>query len=178
MKMKATDNIMQNSTKNNRNAALDIRNANITDPRKYIHFPLLQNLQAEQNILQISKTLQQPLREAVQREKHLKWSKAQFLLKKYYLNLLPFSKNSVQDPSTTQCHPSPFSYHSVSDSQIRTATFSLFPWQGKLMQPGWRGALRYCICLNGLSPRRALGASTHFVLYKYITCCCPMYLIY
>lgn len=67
LKMKATGIRMKNSIKNNRNAALDIRNANITDPRKYINFPLLQNVQAEQNILQIPKTLQQPLRGAGQR---------------------------------------------------------------------------------------------------------------
>lgn len=64
LKMKATGVRMQNSIKNDCNAALDIRNAKITDPRKYINFPLLQNLQAEQNILQISKTQQQPLRGA------------------------------------------------------------------------------------------------------------------
>lgn len=67
LKMKATGIRMKNSIKNKRNAALDIRNANITDPRKYINFPLLQNVQAEQNILQIPKTLQQPLRGAGQR---------------------------------------------------------------------------------------------------------------
>lgn len=60
LKMKATGIRMQNSIKNNHNAALDIRNANITNTRKYINFPLLQNLQVEQNILRISKTLQQP----------------------------------------------------------------------------------------------------------------------
>lgn len=49
LKMKATGIRMQNSIKNNRNAALDIKNANNIDPRKYINFPLLQNLQAEQN---------------------------------------------------------------------------------------------------------------------------------
>lgn len=62
LKMKATGIRMQNSIKNNRNAALDIRNANITDLRKYINFSLLQILQAEQNILQITKTLQEPAR--------------------------------------------------------------------------------------------------------------------
>lgn len=55
LKTKATGIRLRNSIKNNRNAALDIRNANITDPRKYINFPLLQNLQAEQNTSEISK---------------------------------------------------------------------------------------------------------------------------
>lgn len=50
LKMKATGIRAQNSIKNNHNVALDNGNANITDPRRYINFPLLQNLQAEQNI--------------------------------------------------------------------------------------------------------------------------------
>lgn len=75
LKMKATGIRMHNSIKNNHNAALDIRNANITDPRKYINFPLLQNWEAEKNILQIRKTLQQALRGSGHRENisnHLK----------------------------------------------------------------------------------------------------------
>lgn len=44
--MKATGIRKQNSIKNNRNAALDIRTANMTDSRKYINSPLFQTLQA------------------------------------------------------------------------------------------------------------------------------------
>lgn len=50
LKMMATGIGVQNSIKNNYKLALDNGNANITDPRRYINFPLLQNLQAEKKI--------------------------------------------------------------------------------------------------------------------------------
>lgn len=165
LKTKATGIRLQNSIKNNCNAAFNVSNANIRDPRKYINFPLLQNLQAEKNILQISEICCNLLG-GWPKIKHFKLSKAlNYSYKKLFffpLDLSPLPRNSVQGPSTTHWHSS----------------FSLFPQQESREQLGWDAALRCCICWNTLCPRWALAACTHFPLFKQITCSCPMHLSY
>lgn len=128
LKMMATGIGVQNSIKNNYKVALDNGNANITDPRRYINFPLLQNLQAEQKIF---------CKYWKHCSNHLDFFPETESKAFVWLSAIP-----LHSPTTLPLVPWPGCQ----------PIFSLFffSWQGQMMLFGWHGTPSYCICLNCL----------------------------
>lgn len=128
LKMMATGIGVQNSIKNNYKLALDNGNANITDPRRYINFPLLQNLQAEQKIF-------------CKYWKHCS----------NHLDLFPETESKAfvrlsAIPLHSPIPPCPL----FPDQDANQSFLFFFSWQGQVMLFGWHGTPSYCICWNCL----------------------------